>query len=132
MDRRQEPRIAVEEQGWMTILGSEPEIRCSVTAIDVSGRGIKLRLGRQVMPNTPVKIEVGDSMYLGEVCYCRLERGAFIAGLAIEQVLTGLHGLAKLRRKLIQDLPVTMPSSGGNPDARATRDEEYEGVLTRA
>ncbi len=113
----------------MTLLGSDPEVRCRVTAVDVSGRGMKLRLGRQLIPNTPVKVEVGDSMYLGEVCYCHQERGTFIAGLAIEQVLTGLNGLANLRRSLIQDTPATMQGAAAGPEQRGTRDEEYARAL---
>ncbi len=90
---------------------------------------MKLRLGRQLIPDTPVKVEVGDSMYLGEVCYCRMERGGFIAGLAIEQVLTGLHGLANLRRSLIQDLPAAMHGPPADPEERGTRDEEHVRAL---
>lgn len=102
MERRREPRIPLEQQAWITLLG-DPEVRCPATAVDLSGRGMKLRLSREVPMDSPVKVEIGDSMYLGEVCYCRLEHGAFIAGVAVEQVLTGLQGLARLRNKLTAD-----------------------------
>ena len=110
MERRREPRIPLEQHAWITLL-VDPEVRCPATAVDLSGRGMKLRLSRQLAADSPVKVEIGDSMYLGEVCYCRLEHGAFVAGLAIEQVLTGLQGLARLRSKLIED-----SSRDVNPD----------------
>ncbi len=102
MDRRSEPRIRLEEQACITLLG-ESEIRSPATVTELSGRGMKLRVPRQLVPNTPVKVEVGDSMYFGEICYCRLELGTFFVGLRIEQVLTGLQGLAQLRRRLTLD-----------------------------
>ena len=103
MDRRRELRLIAKEQAFITLLG-DPEIRCPATVIDLSGQGMKLQVSRPLVPDTPVKVEFGDSMYFGEVCYCRLDqRGTFMAGLAIEQVLTGLQGLAQLRRRLISD-----------------------------
>ena len=124
MDRRREPRIPLEQQGWITLLG-DPEVRCPATAIDLSGRGMKLRLSRQLAPHSPVKVEIGDSMYLAEVCYCRLERGTFIAGLAIEQVLTGLQGLGQLRRRLISDLPKTMDAPSRDRQDREMWDLDH-------
>jgi hypothetical protein len=102
MDRRGETRILLEVPAYITLLG-EPELRYAATAIDLSGRGMKLRVTRQLALGSPVKVELDDSMYFGEVCYCRLERGIFVAGLRIEQVLTGLQGLAQLRRRWISD-----------------------------
>ena len=102
MERRREARIPLEQQAWITLLG-DPEVRCQASAVDLSGRGLKLRLSRPLAPDSPVKVEFGDAMYLGEVCYCRHEDGAFVAGVAIEQVLTGLQGLARLRNRLIAD-----------------------------
>ena len=49
-------------------------------------------------------------MYLGEVCYCRLEHGVISAGLAIEQVLTGRQSPARLSNGLSAD-------SSRTPDA---------------
>ena len=102
MERRREPRIPSEQQAWITLLGDN-EVRYPATAVDLSGRGMKLRVSRKLALDSPVKVEIADSMYLGEVCYCRPEHGTFVAGVAIEQVLTGLQGLARLSSRLIAD-----------------------------
>ena len=127
MDRRREPRIRLDQQAWITVLG-DPEVRCAATAVDLSGRGMKLRLGRQLAPDSPVKVEVGDSIYLGEVCYCRLEHGVFVAGLAIEQVLTGLKGLARLRSRLIADSSGKTSAANRVLEERQTREPDHARV----
>lgn len=102
MERRSEPRICSKQLAWLTVLGDN-EVRCQARAIDVSGRGMKLMASRRFRPDAAVKIEMDDALYLGEICYCQPENGAFTIGVEIEQVLTGLRDLAQLRRQLTED-----------------------------
>jgi len=102
MDRRRENRSAFNQPVWITALGNV-ETRFSGTAVDLSGRGMRLTTARPLPPDTPVKVETADSLYLAEVCYCIPQNGEFVIGLAVDQVLTGLPDLARLRRRLAED-----------------------------
>lgn len=64
---------------------------------------MRLVTSGQLAPDTPVKVETADAIYLAEVCYCLPHNGQFVIGLAVDQVLTGLPDLARLRRILTED-----------------------------
>lgn len=103
MDRRREPRSALNQPVWITVLGTV-ESPFSGTALDLSGRGMRLMSAQPLAPDTPVKVETADSLYLAEVCYCIPQHGEFLIGLAVDQVLTGLPDLARLRLRLAEDV----------------------------
>ena len=71
---------------------------------NASPRGI----GRVTCESAPagaaVKIEIGDSIFLGEIMYCRPSEQDFFAGIELTQVLTGLAALSRLAQEFHEQL----------------------------
>lgn len=86
----------------VTVLGSHA-LQISGTAIDISGRGLRLLLSGRVGPGDPVKIDMDDSLLLGEVCYCQTQGSDYIVGVEIDQALAGLSELARLNLALFEE-----------------------------
>jgi hypothetical protein len=95
MNQRREPRLEAEQSVWITLFG-EPEIRLPARVKNVSTRGIGLELEGPVAIGSPVKIEVQDCLFLGEVIYCREDEASFFVGVELEQALYGLTELARI------------------------------------
>jgi hypothetical protein len=94
MNQRREPRLEANQRVWMTLFG-EPEIRLQACIKNVSVRGIGLELEGPVAIGSPVKIELDDCLFLGEVIYCREDEASFFVGVQLEQALYGLTELAR-------------------------------------
>lgn len=104
MERRREPRFFSNERAFVTVLGATEIILCA-EAVDVSGRGLKLHSTIPIAAGAAVKIQMNDSLMLGEVCYSAPDGGRFTIGIKIEQMLTGLKELARLRSRLVEPSP---------------------------
>jgi hypothetical protein len=94
MNQRRKPRFEADQTVWITLFG-EPDIRLHARIKNVSERGIGLELQGSVAIGTALKFEVDDSLILGEVIYCREDKGSFYVGVELEQALCGLGALAK-------------------------------------
>ncbi len=84
MERRKEPRIPLQQTVLLTSLRIEDQEETSIEAVllNASGRGISLELAVPLEIDSPVRIDVGKQVILGEVCYCNfLDSGRYIAGL---------------------------------------------------
>lgn len=57
-------------------------------------------MGRPVPVSDVVQVEMDNSLYFGEVCYCYPERGNYRIGLQLEQVLTVTSDLTRLMHSL--------------------------------
>ena len=94
MNQRFEPRLETDQSVWITLFG-EPDIRLPARVKNVSTRGIGLELEGPVAIGSPVKIELDDCLFLGEVIYCRQDETSFFVGVELEQALCGLSELAR-------------------------------------
>jgi PilZ domain-containing protein len=94
MNQRFEPRLETDQSVWVTLFG-EPDIRLPARVKNVSTRGIGLELEGPVAIGSPVKIELDDCLFLGEVIYCRQDETSFFVGVELEQALYGLSELAR-------------------------------------
>jgi hypothetical protein len=94
MNQRIEPRLEADQSVWITLFG-EPDIRLHARVKNVSPRGIGLELEGPVAIGIPVKIELEDCLFLGEVIYCRQDEASFFVGVELEQALYGLTELAR-------------------------------------
>jgi len=65
---------------------------------NISGRGARLRIPRPVLLSSAVRVDLDDSLLLGEVCYCAPEGDEYAVGLVIDQTLTGIRGVLALIR----------------------------------
>ena len=105
--RRLEAKAAAATvQTLGTSAGANGPVR-AVTVVDVSERGMRLRSAAPMNAGEAVKIEMGDTMFLGEVCYCapvssEADR-SFYLGIVTRECLTGLASLHHLIRALSQE-----------------------------
>jgi hypothetical protein len=103
MELRREHRIPVEHPIILTVLGDH-EIRLVASVKDASPRGVGIETAERLPPGAAVKIEIGDSIFLGEVMYCRAAGRGFFAGIELTQVLNGLAALSRLARDFQEQL----------------------------
>ncbi len=97
MGTRQEIRVAVDKPVVLTILG-EPELRVPGRVKDASPLGLGIYTGEPVPVGAPIKIEIGDALFLGEAVYCRPLNPGCLIGVRFTQVLRGLAALDKMAR----------------------------------
>jgi hypothetical protein len=98
MSQRREPRFRIEQSLWITLFG-EPEIHLPARVKNVSPRGIGLELQGPVAVGSALKLELDDTLLLGEVIYCRDDGASFYVGVELEHMLCGLEDLAKTLRE---------------------------------
>ena len=94
MSQRREPRFTADQSVRITLFG-EPDIRLAARIKNVSVRGIGLELPGPVAMGSALKVELDDSLILGEVIYCREDATSFYVGVELEQALSGLGELAE-------------------------------------
>ena len=112
MDRRREVRVTADQIVRVTALGKYP-LQMDGIAVDLSGRGLRILVPDAVDPGDAVKIDLEDTLLLGEICYCKPRDYGYIVGIEVDQVLSGLADLARLNRALFEDTParVILPVS---------------------
>lgn len=112
MDRRREVRVTADQIVKVTALGKYRQ-KMDGIAVDLSGRGLRVLLPDPVEPGDALKIDLEDTLLLGEVCYCTAQDYGYIVGIEVDQVLSGLADLARLNRALFEGTParVILPVS---------------------
>lgn len=83
----------------MTIL-SDPPREIPATVTNFSGKGMQVLMDAAVDPSSVIQVELGNTLYFGEVCYCYPDRGGYRLGLVLEQVLTVSSDLTRLMEAL--------------------------------
>lgn len=104
MERRREPRIRIDQPIRLTVLdGNASDVPAGTPAktLDASGKGMRILLDRPIVAGTAVKIETGDSLILGEVCYSFPHLTGFAVGIEVDQVLSGLGELNQIHSRLL-------------------------------
>ena len=97
MDKRCEPRFAVDQVITITSLGEHP-FRQPGKVRNSSGSGLGLVVETRIAAGTALRIEWEDALVLGEAMYCRpLENGHFV-GVQLEQMLCDLSKLRQCFR----------------------------------
>ena len=105
MDQRCEPRFEVDRSVTVTVL-TEPETRFQARVRNASGRGLGLLIPDAVRPGAAVRIEIDDSVVLGEAIYCRRECDGHFVGIELDQVLVGLTELGRNLAAFSSRMPV--------------------------
>ena len=103
MKERRDPRFGANQTVWITLFG-EPDIQLRARIKNVSGRGLGLELDGPVATGAAVKLELDDTLLLGEVIYCRKDPSSYYIGVEIEQSLAGLADLGIAVRAFNADL----------------------------
>ena len=86
-ERRREPRLTFGDEvrvpAMVTIVGQvKPPLRATV--LNISSRGVRLLVDREVSPGTAVCIEAEHILLAGRVHYCNRQGSGFTIGLATE------------------------------------------------
>ena len=102
MERRKEQRVSLSESVRVTILGEQP-ITADGELINLSGKGARIAVPAVIAPGTLLRVDMKDSILLGEVSHWRKHGGEIQIGVQIEHVLTNLQQLAKLRDSLLEE-----------------------------
>jgi hypothetical protein len=104
LDRRFAPRFTANQAVQVTLLeGSADRMPGVIT--DVSGGGMRIVLDGP-LPNAlamdaPVRVDLPDSMVLGEVCYCQRHGDGFAIGIQMQHSLLNLAELTRLRSQFL-------------------------------
>jgi hypothetical protein len=94
MERRKELRF---EPGQPVLVDVLTEERVSTGRIvNLSGRGACIAIERNVPVGAALRIDLNDSMLLGEVCHCRPVGSEYHIGIELSQVIPSMTDLAKL------------------------------------
>jgi hypothetical protein len=105
MDSRQEPRFETDQEVTVTLLG-DVEIGFAGRIVNVSGKGMCLDIPQAVPAGGAIKLEVEDTLVLGEVIYCRPFAGRYQIGVALQEALYHTKALAALLERLLGRDPV--------------------------
>ena len=95
MEHRREHRVPTEQPVILTVL-RDPERRLTATVKNASGRGLGLISSESVPSGAAVKIEFGDSIFLGEAMYWKAVEGGYYVGIELTEVLSGLAALSRM------------------------------------
>jgi hypothetical protein len=100
VEKRATPRQNVTGKATLQVLGATPSGNgepLEVGIVDMSEQGMRLESPCAVDAGQAVKVEAGDAMFLGEVCYCAAMEGAgYYVGVVTTQCLSGLRSLQHL------------------------------------
>lgn len=86
----------------MVNLSTDDTFDCQV--INVSGRGMQVRLPKRMPVNTPVRIDYADALLLGDICYCNEQGGTIVCGIILAHSLVGTAALTALMTRVSPDL----------------------------
>ena len=100
MDSRQEPRFEIDQEISVTLLG-ESEVVIPARIVNFSAKGIGLISSHPLPPGGALKIELADTLILGEVIYCRSDGSRYHAGIIMDQALYNTRGLAAFAERLL-------------------------------
>jgi len=129
MDRRRSPRYPLEERVELTCLSfdSEPGVATSRSAriVERSPAGLRIETAKPIAPSTLVRLDLADSLFLGEVVWCSKVGDHHHIGLKIEESLLHIQDLGRLMKSLLGN---DCSRSLHKPEAvEAGRNRDHEG-----
>jgi hypothetical protein len=68
--------------------------------MNISGSGMRIVVDRPLPVNAAVRVDLENSMFLAEVCYCNRDGATHTIGLTVDQVLHDTPDLLSLWRAL--------------------------------
>lgn len=95
MRSRGKAYVSVDQPVVVTILGTCPR-RQAARVGNADGWNVRLEMPGPVAPGAALKIELADSILLAEVISCRKAGDGYVAGVEVQEVLSGLAELARI------------------------------------
>ena len=108
MEHRREQRVPTEQPVILTVLG-DLEKRLTARVKNASGRGLGLIASESVPSGAALKIEIGDSIFLGEAMYCKVMEDSYYIGIELTEVLSGLAALSRMTEEFNEQLEPASP-----------------------
>lgn len=102
MERRREPRFPCNQPARITCLSGQ-EQSFDGLLVNLSGRGLRIALTTPIPVNIPIRIDVGDMLLLGDICYCRKEDDVYSVGVALAHSILEMSALTHLMTRLTHD-----------------------------
>jgi hypothetical protein len=96
MERRKEPRVEINQNVTITLLGEPESSPFRATALDMSGGGMRILSPRQVAYQAAVKVQAGDLLLLGEVVRVQEGEGGYTLALKLQHSLDMAGDLHRL------------------------------------
>ena len=106
-DQRAEPRLAPRADctAQLSVLnGYEKSAPATVQVLNFSGRGLRLRSEHRLAPGTLVRMDLNQTILLGEVCYTEPDGENFALGLRLEHSLLQTESLERLRQRFAEEV----------------------------
>jgi hypothetical protein len=100
VERRKEPRIAINENVTVTVLGETDSEPFQATALELSSNGMRLRSTCAVPYQAVVKVHSRDLLLLGEVIRVQAAEGGVVWALKLQHSLDSLGDLRRLNQSL--------------------------------
>ncbi|HYI97867.1 MAG TPA: hypothetical protein VEX68_30290 [Bryobacteraceae bacterium] len=91
-----EIRYQPDQPVRLNVLGGISPRAMAASMIHLSGRHAELRVAEVIAADAAVKIELDDSMLLGEVLACSPRDGAYVAGIRVVEAIPSMSNLARL------------------------------------
>lgn len=88
MECRKEPRLKANQPVKVTPTGMIGMPPMSGHVLDISGSGLRLVLPNPLPCGSPIKVETGHMVMLGEVCRCEPDQNAYLVGLIVLHTAT--------------------------------------------
>jgi hypothetical protein len=80
MERRKQPRVDIDQEVTVTILGTPESLPFQAVTVDISASGIRILTPLPVPYQAALKVQAGDLLLLGEVVRVEdCERGHMVA-----------------------------------------------------
>jgi hypothetical protein len=124
VERRKELRYQPNQEIRLTVLGDDSH-RVPARIINFSGRGISLAVEQPVRTGDAIRLDMEDSLLLGEVAYCQAQDGKFAIGVHLHEVIPSLSALANLVANVMSD------GRGARPAAATASIRSNDNVASR-
>lgn len=85
-ERRQDPRFTANVAASVHSLNPLTPEYSPAQVVDVSKRGLKLRVLRPIQPGTEIQIRLNRGFVLGEIRYCVQAGSSYFAGVLVDDV----------------------------------------------
>ena len=85
MERRREHRFRPNQAATVRVLALRPGPILQACVLDVSGKGMRLRLHLPLPCGSPIEVEVNDTVTRSNVCRCQPHDGSFEVGVRVAE-----------------------------------------------
>ena len=105
MERRKQPRVEIDQEVTVTVLGTPDSAPFQATTVDISGSGMRILSPLPVPYQAALKVQAGGLLLLGEVVRVQdCERGHMV-GLRLQHSLEMSWDLYRLNDALRAEGP---------------------------